>query len=57
MEILASLNLAVWPHKKILVEFRIGGGGSVPFIKERCRLLLEVHLYLNKAMSFQICKK
>ena len=28
--------------KKILVEFKFGGGVSGPLIKERCRLSLEV---------------
>ena len=52
-----SLNSAVWPqtdHTKIL-EFKFGGGISGPFIKERCRLSLEV--LDNKAMSLQIYKK
>ena len=40
-----SLNLVVWPQtnrKKILAEFKFGSGVSGPFIKERCRLSLEV---------------
>ena len=40
-----SLSLAVWPQTnctKILVEFKFDGGISGRFIKELCRLSLEV---------------
>ena len=54
-----SLNLAVWPqtdHEKILAEFKFDGSVSGPFIKERCRLSLEVleqsvQIYKNKTSS------
>ena len=34
--------MAVWIVKKILAEFKLGGGVSGPFIKECCHLSLEV---------------
>ena len=50
--------LAVWPQsdcKKILAEFKFGGGVSGLFIKEHCCLLLEVleqsHEFENLAPS------
>ena len=42
-EILAVL--VVWPqtnHKKVMAEFKFGGGVSGLFVKERCRLSVEV---------------
>ena len=55
---IAGNLLEVWPQinfKKILAEFKFGGGISSPFIKEHCRLLLEVleqsHEFENLAPS------
>ena len=57
------LNLVVCPQTdriKILVEFKFGDGASGSFIKEHCRLLLEVleqsHEFANlQEMKLAVC--